>query len=219
MAAIDGGTAPPASLAREWVASPGRLSFLSDRKGVQMRLSSKAAGDMYANSVLSSSPMVGFRNLVQAGNVDVSKELGEREKLSDASAAFMPYSAPAAALKSQMWRQFSSHAENSSARANTGAAVMSHLSPEALTRGNLESAAPGHRLSRSLSTSSGVGRESYLHAHAPTVIGKSGVSHGMNHQLSRSLSPSSMGHAAQHQSTGPKEDTQGAVLILISCRV
>lgn len=218
MAAIQGGTAPLTSLSNDWIASPERPRSLGRNSGAHMRLS-KAAGDMYADSVLSSSPMLAFKNMVHANKEDVCKGPGEGMpgQRSKPSGSLSPCCAPVAPL-SQLRHQFDGYSENRSIRANTGAVRMGQADT-CRHSSKPEPAAPCQRLSRSLSTP-GMSRKPYLQphqTHSPSGV-PCKVSWGMISQASRSLSPGRMRPAAHTLSVpaGRKADSHGAIPILFN---
>lgn len=221
MAAIQAGTASLPNVANNWVASPER-SLGRESNGDSLR---KAAGDMYAKSVLSSSPMLAFRNMANAGTRGVCnsqlKGMLSVQTSRPNSPTLSPCCGPIASL-SQQQHHFDRYSENCAVNANIGG----H------NRGSLESgrrdsnpgpASPCQRPSRSLSTL-GVSGDPFLrtrYAHSPLggpQGGRSGAAGGRTFQAPHSLSPSSMRAAARtpFQRAVPEADSHGERMIHLS---
>jgi hypothetical protein len=202
MAAIQGNTAPVASVANDEFASPERLRSLG-RHSPHLQMSSKVAGDMYADSVLTSSPMVAFSNFVYAGRgvgcnrQDEDMMPGRQSKPSGSSS---PPCCTHVAPLSQLRHQFNRYSENCSIRGNLPAVSAGVASMKARTHSKEPARmSPCHRLSRSLSTSrsgKNVTAQSHL-SHSPSIGRQCKLSSESASHLSHSLSPSSM-HPAGH---------------------
>lgn len=191
MAAIHAGTASLSSVANDCVFSPETSRSLGrETNGDSLR---KAAGDMYAKSVLSSSPMVTFRNMAHANKGGVCNSQSEDMLSGQPSRAngssLSPCCSPAAPL-SQLQHRFDRYSENCSIRAN--ACAMGRGGTDSRT-GNPERASSCERPSRSLSTL-GVTRgpsQGTQHVHSPPGE-PCNVACGKTYRSPHSLSPSSM---------------------------
>lgn len=212
VAAIQRGTTS-ATPAEGWGASHERLRV--GRSSAHMHMSSKAAGDMYANSVLSSSPLVAFRNFAHA-------------EIREDSVPFLRAKSPPcctqATSASQLRRQFDGYSENCSIRGNTSALHQGGISLETRAQSNKpECVAPRDRISRSLSTSRG-GRQGCLQTHSqrsPSAGGQCMEPYEAASHLPYSLSPGCMRQDANTHPlpASPKDEIQGEGLTILIFRI
>lgn len=166
----------------------------------------KAAGDMYADSVLRSSPMVTFGQFSKSNCTDVCNEIGQSPRCGGSTS---PPCCTQTAPLSQLRYNFTNSSENCGVKGNTGGSSLCHTAWHMNTS---QSADQCPRLSRSLSKSQ-AGRGASLDRilqHSP-VVRLYEASLGTQNAERSSLSPSSMRRAepACNSPLHRAEDTNG----------